>query len=258
MTHEIRSNALSGVGRFDEAIAAADRAIELNPDSVDAHTCRGNALNGADRFDEATVAAGRAIDLDPDSARAYDVRGTALYSLGRYDEALQAYDRAIELNPDFAAALHHRNIALEALTKKESELVSTDTSYTGGVNWELTTPPQAHDTPAPTTDTTMDTADAPKWPSERWGSSAERGFRKRGALVDYLRSVWKPFIERTNALVTTEILAGVDRPLARAILSYERSQPLPDDIGIVSSKKLKAHSATRPALSRSGLIIPHT
>lgn len=58
------------------------------------------------RLDEALAAYDRAIGLDPSLALAHSNRGSILWSLHRLDEALVEYDRAIQLDPSDALALN--------------------------------------------------------------------------------------------------------------------------------------------------------
>ncbi|WP_218461046.1 tetratricopeptide repeat protein [Rickettsia sp. TH2014] len=69
--HFQSGNALDNLKRYEEAIQAFDKAIELKPDDAVAYYNKGNALNILERYEEAIVAYDKAIDLDPDYAEAY-------------------------------------------------------------------------------------------------------------------------------------------------------------------------------------------
>jgi hypothetical protein len=89
-----------------------------------------------------------------------------------------------------------------------------------------------------------------KWPSEKWDDSDEKAFHKPGAIINYLRRVWKPFIKSTSALVTREILSTIDGPAEEALTRHLRYDKLPKDIGILYTDELKEYSAARPLLLR--------
>src|SRR6266699_748821 len=79
----------------------------------------GDTLRGLKRYQEALAAYEQAIRLDPNLALAYNDKGDALYDLKRYQEALAAYEQAIHLSPNYALAYHNKSLALSALGKKK-------------------------------------------------------------------------------------------------------------------------------------------
>src|SRR5262245_1930706 len=105
--------ALTGQGKFDEAIAACRQAIAIKPDFANAHSSLGNALAAQGKPDEAVAAYRQAIGIKPEFAWAHSNLGNALAAQGKLDEAVAAYRQAIGIKPDFAEA--HSNLGL-ALT----------------------------------------------------------------------------------------------------------------------------------------------
>ncbi len=97
-------NALSDLGREEEAISSYDQAIAIKPDKYNAWNNRGDVLQALGRNDEALDSYDRAIAINPDYRFPHKGRGTVLMQLGRYDEALASYDRAIALKPGDAEA----------------------------------------------------------------------------------------------------------------------------------------------------------
>ncbi|WP_406661686.1 tetratricopeptide repeat protein [Methanolobus sp. ZRKC3] len=51
-----------------------------------------------ERYEEAIEAFEKAIDINPDDAYAWYLKGSALNSLGRDEEAVEAYEKAKELD----------------------------------------------------------------------------------------------------------------------------------------------------------------
>jgi TolB-like protein/Tfp pilus assembly protein PilF len=86
---------------FPRAKAAAQRAIELQETSAEAHTALGALLCFSDsNFAESEKEFKRAIALNPNYATAHHWFGNALLvALGRFDEAIRENQRAVELDP---------------------------------------------------------------------------------------------------------------------------------------------------------------
>jgi tetratricopeptide (TPR) repeat protein len=93
----------------DEARAAYQRAIELDPDHSDAHVNLGRMLHEEGAPLAAQQHYRRALETDPSHPTAAFNLGVALEDLGRLNEARNAYLRAIDLDPENADA--HYNLA---------------------------------------------------------------------------------------------------------------------------------------------------
>ena len=72
------ATALEDMGPHEEALAAFDRALDLNPNGGAAHTNRGNVLSSLGRYEQALTAYDRALDLNPNNAAAHTNRGNVL------------------------------------------------------------------------------------------------------------------------------------------------------------------------------------
>ena len=86
---------------FPKAKAAAQRAIELDETSAEAHTALGLLLCFSDvNFPEAEKEFKRAIAINSNYATAHHWYGNCLLAaLGRFDEAISETQRAVELDP---------------------------------------------------------------------------------------------------------------------------------------------------------------
>ena len=84
---------LSGLGRHDEAIAEAERALELDPLSLIIHTAVGDVLFYARRYERAIAYYRRCVELDPSFGPGHTDMARALEQLGRHEEALEAFRR---------------------------------------------------------------------------------------------------------------------------------------------------------------------
>jgi adenylate cyclase len=91
-----------------KARAAADRAIELNPNLPEAHVGKGAVALGFDwDFRTAEASLERALELNPNHADAQILIGWPLAFQCRFDEARSHAERAVELNPLDPTALTH-------------------------------------------------------------------------------------------------------------------------------------------------------
>ncbi|MCX6674748.1 MAG: tetratricopeptide repeat protein [Methanothrix sp.] len=118
--------ALTSLGRYDEALQAYDRALEMDSQMVGAWHNKGHALNSLGRYDEALQAYDKAIQIDPKLEMAWSNKGSVLDSLGKYDEAIKAYNVAIKLNPNYSDAWNNKGYALEKLGKYEEAVIACD------------------------------------------------------------------------------------------------------------------------------------
>ena len=84
--------------RFDEAIAAARREIELDP--LSKRNSLANALFGARRFDEVIAEMKEVQALDPTYADNYWNLGWAYFGKGSYREAVATLQKLVELDDD--------------------------------------------------------------------------------------------------------------------------------------------------------------
>jgi tetratricopeptide (TPR) repeat protein len=80
------------------------RATELDPTSAAAWSNYGEALSAMGRDEDANVAGRRAIELDPVTPWILNGLSATLNIAGEHQEALETANAAIELEPDFAPA----------------------------------------------------------------------------------------------------------------------------------------------------------
>jgi tetratricopeptide (TPR) repeat protein/S1-C subfamily serine protease len=88
-------NGLWRVGRWQEAVAAFQQTLKLNPEFKEAYYAQGLALKDWGKFSEAAASFGEATELDPQFYEAWREKSNTLLMLGKYPEALVAIDKAI-------------------------------------------------------------------------------------------------------------------------------------------------------------------
>lgn len=84
----------------DLADAASTRAVELAPESAEAHAARGVALTLRDEFPAAEKEFTEAIRLNPDLFDAHYFYARGCFAQGRLDDAVRLWEKASELRPD--------------------------------------------------------------------------------------------------------------------------------------------------------------
>lgn len=85
--------------RLELADAASQRALELDPESAEAHTSRGGVLSLAGRHEEAEQEFETAVQLGPHLFDAYYLYARNAFAQGQLERAVQLFQRAGEVNP---------------------------------------------------------------------------------------------------------------------------------------------------------------
>jgi tetratricopeptide (TPR) repeat protein len=125
------SRALKGMGdvlaadRPDAAVAAYERALELQPDYGRGWLALGRLHSTNDRAEAALAAYAEAAAAMPRSGAPHYNRGVVLERQGKAAEAVAAYERAVAIQPDYAVA--HYNLG--ALHERQGELRAAEQAY---------------------------------------------------------------------------------------------------------------------------------
>jgi TolB-like protein/Tfp pilus assembly protein PilF len=90
---------LSGLGRHGEAIAEAERALELDPLSLVIHTAVGDVLFYARRYERAVSYYRRCVELDATFGPGHTDMARALEHLGRHEEAIAEFLLGVRHTP---------------------------------------------------------------------------------------------------------------------------------------------------------------
>lgn len=119
---------LRNCGRFEAAMAAMKKAMELNPDYAMAGNFEiGLSLLSAQRHDEAADAFAQSVALKPDLAIAWIKLANASYLCDRFREAVDASNKAIALNPnDPEARVQLSNVLLRLGKKAEAKAAAEE------------------------------------------------------------------------------------------------------------------------------------
>jgi tetratricopeptide (TPR) repeat protein len=109
--------------RFEEALQAFDRAVQLKPDAVELWRHRGNVLVDLNRWDQALLSFQEVLKLNPHDRDAAYNSGSMLLQLKRLEQALSSLNLSDQLQPNHAATLQKRALALHELGRSEEALV---------------------------------------------------------------------------------------------------------------------------------------
>lgn len=96
--HQWYSSYLVAMGRFDEAIAEAKRAEELEPLSFISNSHLGWIFYLAGRYDDAIEHCKRLLDVDPNFFPAHRYLGLAYEQKGMYTEAINQFQQGVKLS----------------------------------------------------------------------------------------------------------------------------------------------------------------
>jgi adenylate cyclase len=112
------------------------RAIELDPNSADAHGSLGLVLHFAGRHEFALGCYDRALRLDPQMNLWLHAQGRALFALGRYPEAEACFKRRLihmpgsDVTRAYLAALYGHTGRHDEARRVWSELMAVHPEYT--------------------------------------------------------------------------------------------------------------------------------
>lgn len=110
--------------QFEKARAASMKAIELDDSLADAHTSLGNVFFSYDwKWDAAEKEFKRAIELNPNSSEAHHLYSQYLMAMTRWNEALAEIRRAHELDP-LSLMINFRYGLCLALMGREDEALT--------------------------------------------------------------------------------------------------------------------------------------
>jgi Flp pilus assembly protein TadD len=93
------ANAYLDWGKIEAAVAGHDHAARLDPSDADLHFNHGRALARADDLEAARVALRRALELDPEHARARTTLGVVLRAAGDAAAGRAEQERAFSASP---------------------------------------------------------------------------------------------------------------------------------------------------------------
>jgi len=137
--YKARGDARKNLGNVAGGIADYNKAIELDPQFVEAYCNRGDAKQLQSNFNGAILDYNRALEIDSMYVNAYHNRGIAKLNAGMLSEAEEDFNRALEIDTSFFDCYFNRGylrimlgkyeLALEDLNKNLSYFPSNPKAY---------------------------------------------------------------------------------------------------------------------------------
>ena len=124
LAYAAKSEDLAAAERWEDALVAIDRSLELNPKNGVWWHFKAFVLTELGRKEDALAAFDEAIRQNPYEVSSWQWKASLLVEMERYDEALEAYDEAIALIPEndsetLAEAWLSKGTALNKAGKQE-------------------------------------------------------------------------------------------------------------------------------------------
>ena len=116
--------AYTGLEKFEDAVAAYQRAIACVPDWAYTHAALASAYVNMHRYAEALDAYKAAVALDPNDEMIQHQLGNVYSKRGEHSAAMQHQQRAIAIAPEFAAA-HYQLGHLYAQEKRWTDAIAS-------------------------------------------------------------------------------------------------------------------------------------
>ncbi|NEO25487.1 MAG: tetratricopeptide repeat protein [Kamptonema sp. SIO4C4] len=108
------------LGRYGEAIEAAESAIALNPELALAWYNKGLSLMSSGQSSAAIPAYETALELNPNAANTWLGLGIALRRIAEYEKAIAALQKALEFNPELDIAQTNLEAVMEAMQQQQA------------------------------------------------------------------------------------------------------------------------------------------
>lgn len=111
-------------GKYEEALKAFDRTLEINQQNTMAWSNKGFTLYLLERYEEAIGCCDKALVIDPQDVGAWNNKGLALYGLGQYEEAIKCFNKVLDIDPQHTVSQNNKEAAFNKLGRTE-EVKST-------------------------------------------------------------------------------------------------------------------------------------
>ncbi|NOR46454.1 MAG: tetratricopeptide repeat protein [Methanosarcinaceae archaeon] len=135
---KIKDIVLATLGKYEEALEVLNKALEINPVNCYALTSKGKVLAKLGKYEKAIEVFNKVLEINPVNYYALANKGVLLIDLGKIKEALETFNKALEIDPNDNFALASKGFALVILKKYEEALEVLNKALEIDPNYELT------------------------------------------------------------------------------------------------------------------------
>lgn len=132
-----KGRAFSGIGEFNNAINANEKAIAINPKYANAYNYLGVCWYFSGHMGKAIALFNKAIELNPNLSAAYINRAVLWNNKENYEEAVDDYTKAIKIKPDYVRAYQLRGHVFNSIKDFQKAIKDWETAINidGSFSW---------------------------------------------------------------------------------------------------------------------------
>lgn len=262
--HVRRAEALTNLGRAEQALQQARAAIALDPGGYDGWLEAARALLDLGRPEEALEHVDKGIACRPRSVWAWRLRSFVLSRMGRHDEALAAVDHALSIEPGEAASLRRRARCLWALKRGDEALeqihqaiaAEPDNAEGHGFLSDICYGRRMTDQGLAAARRAAELAPGLAWPLHCLGDALDRSGLREASAQAFLQAVRA---DPTHSYGKRRLVEVVDDQVARAAPIVRATSALAVVLLVVGSAGLSVHTEAPllcPGLVLASLVYP--
>ncbi len=113
---------------FEEAIEHWEKAININPNYIEAYNGCGNAYKNLKQLDKAVESFTKALLIEPRYLEAYMNLANILIKLEKFEEAIENFDKVLEIKNDSSEAFQGKAFSLMKLKKYDDAILNFNQS----------------------------------------------------------------------------------------------------------------------------------
>jgi tetratricopeptide (TPR) repeat protein len=133
--HAIKARAFLAQGNYGQALAAAQRARQLDLTNLENYLVLAQALQALDQASDSIELMQTYVALRADDGRGWELLGLAYQLSGDQELALDAFNRALDINPDLAKASYYRGLAYLSEENNSAALNALRAAVTNAPTW---------------------------------------------------------------------------------------------------------------------------